>query len=36
MIDKDGYAVIIDMGLAKFVVGKTYSMVGTPAYSEWG
>lgn len=23
---------IIDMGLAKFVVGKTYSMVGTPSY----
>jgi len=32
MIDKDGYAVLIDMGLAKFVVGKTYSMVGTPSY----
>ena len=32
MINSQGYAVIIDMGLAKFVVGKTYSMVGTPSY----
>ncbi|CAB9515918.1 Protein kinase C gamma type (Fragment) [Seminavis robusta] len=32
MIDSEGYAVLIDMGLAKFVVGKTYSMVGTPSY----
>lgn len=32
MIASDGYAVLIDMGLAKFAVGKTYSMVGTPAY----
>ena len=32
MIDSDGYAVLIDMGLAKFVVGKTYTMTGTPAY----
>lgn len=32
MLDSDGYAIIIDMGLAKFVVGKTYSMVGTPSY----
>ena len=29
MINSEGYAVIIDMGLAKFVTGKTYSMVGT-------
>ena len=32
MIDSDGYAVLIDLGLAKFVEDKTYSMVGTPAY----
>jgi serine/threonine protein kinase len=32
MLTSEGYAVLIDMGLAKFVVGKTYSMVGTPSY----
>ena len=32
MINESGYAVLIDMGLAKFVVGKTYTFVGTPAY----
>jgi len=32
MINSQGYAVLIDMGLAKFVAGKTYSMVGTPSY----
>ena len=32
MIMKDGYCVLIDMGFAKVVIDKTYTMVGTPEY----
>jgi serine/threonine protein kinase/CRP-like cAMP-binding protein len=29
-IDRDGYGVIVDLGFAKVVTGKTYTLVGTP------
>ena len=32
LLDKDGYCVLIDMGFAKVVVDKTYTMVGTLEY----
>jgi len=32
MIDKDGYAVLIDLGFAKEVKGKTFTLCGTPWY----
>lgn len=32
MLDEQGYGKIIDMGLARFVVGKTYTQCGTPDY----
>lgn len=32
LIDKDGYPVIVDMGFAKHVPAKTYTLCGTPLY----
>jgi len=32
LIDKDGYAVIVDLGFAKYVTGKTFTLCGTPWY----
>lgn len=32
MIDKDGYTVIVDLGFAKIVPDKTYTLCGTPLY----
>jgi len=32
LIDKDGYAVIVDLGFAKEVSGKTFTLCGTPWY----
>jgi len=32
LIDKDGYAVIVDLGFAKEVKGKTFTLCGTPWY----
>lgn len=32
LLDKDGYTVIVDLGFAKFVAGKTYTFCGTPIY----
>lgn len=32
LIDKDGYPVIVDMGFAKVVMDKTYTLCGTPLY----
>jgi protein kinase A len=32
LIDADGYPVIIDMGFAKYVTDKTYTLCGTPLY----
>lgn len=32
LIDKDGYAVIVDLGFAKEVHGKTFTLCGTPWY----
>jgi len=32
LIDFEGYCVIIDLGFAKIVPGKTYTMCGTPLY----
>jgi len=32
LIDKDGYCVVADMGFAKIVVDKTYTLCGTPEY----
>ena len=32
MTDEDGYPKLIDFGTAKIVVGRTYTMIGTPHY----
>ncbi|CAG9332057.1 unnamed protein product [Blepharisma stoltei] len=32
IIDEDGYPKLIDFGTAKFISGRTYSLVGTPHY----
>lgn len=32
MIDEDGYPKLIDFGTAKIVIGRTYTIVGTPHY----
>eukprot|EP00957_Ditylum_brightwellii_P115922 8841789-Ditylum_brightwellii.AAC.2 len=32
LIDKDGYCILIDLGFAKMVLDKTYTMCGTPEY----
>ncbi|GMH56910.1 hypothetical protein TrLO_g11298 [Triparma laevis f. longispina] len=32
MIDKHGYCVVVDLGFAKVVDGKTYTLCGTPEY----
>ncbi|KAL7496478.1 hypothetical protein ACHAWT_007158 [Skeletonema menzelii] len=32
LLDKDGYAVIVDFGFSKIVSGKTYTFCGTPLY----
>jgi len=32
LIDNQGYCMIVDLGFAKIVPNKTYSMVGTPEY----
>jgi len=32
VLDNRGYVKIVDMGLAKFVIGKTYTTCGTPDY----
>jgi protein kinase A len=32
MIDRDGYPVIVDLGFAKVVETKTYTLCGTPEY----
>ena len=32
MVDDEGYLKLIDFGTAKFIVGKTYTTVGTPHY----
>jgi CRP-like cAMP-binding protein len=32
LIGEDGYCVIVDLGFAKLVVDKTYTLVGTPEY----
>lgn len=32
MIDKDGYCVLVDMGFAKVVTTKTFTLLGTPDY----
>ncbi|KAL3786605.1 hypothetical protein HJC23_008201 [Cyclotella cryptica] len=32
LLDKDGYAVIVDLGFAKSVSDKTYTFCGTPLY----
>jgi len=32
LIDKDGYCVLIDLGFAKTVMDKTYTLCGTPLY----
>jgi serine/threonine protein kinase len=30
--DKDGYCIMVDLGFAKIVVDKTYTLCGTPEY----
>lgn len=32
VLNKHGYAKLIDMGLAKFIIGKTFTTCGTPEY----
>ena len=32
MVDKEGYAKLIDFGTAKVIKGRTYTIVGTPHY----
>lgn len=32
LLDTDGYCKLTDMGLAKFVIGRTYTTCGTPDY----
>ena len=32
LIDAEGYATLVDMGFAKVVVGRTYTLCGTPDY----
>lgn len=32
MIDKHGYCVIVDLGFAKVVTTKTFTLCGTPEY----
>ena len=32
LIDKNGYTVLVDLGFAKFVPDKTYTLCGTPEY----
>lgn len=32
LIDKDGYCILIDLGFAKIVADKTYTLCGTPLY----
>jgi CRP-like cAMP-binding protein len=32
LIDKDGYCIMVDLGFAKIVVDKTYTLCGTPEY----
>lgn len=32
LIDAEGYCVVVDMGFAKIVVDKTYTLCGTPEY----
>lgn len=32
LFDEDGYCVIVDLGFAKVVTGKTYTLCGTPSY----
>jgi len=32
LIDKDGYCVIVDLGFAKYVPGKTFTFCGTPIF----
>jgi len=32
MLDASGYAIIVDFGLSKVLLGKTYTMCGTPEY----
>lgn len=32
LLDKDGYAVIVDFGFSKIVTDKTYTFCGTPLY----
>lgn len=35
MIDKDGYCVLVDLGFAKVVRGKTFTLCGTPGKSSY-
>lgn len=32
LIDRDGYCIMVDLGFAKIVVDKTYTLCGTPEY----
>jgi CRP-like cAMP-binding protein/tRNA A-37 threonylcarbamoyl transferase component Bud32 len=32
MIDRDGFCVLVDLGFAKVVTGKTFTLCGTPEY----
>jgi len=32
LLDAEGYCKLTDMGLAKFVIGRTYTTCGTPDY----
>jgi protein kinase A len=32
LIDGQGYCVLVDMGFAKYITDKTYTLCGTPLY----
>ena len=32
VVDEDGYPRLIDFGTAKFIIGRTYTIIGTPHY----
>lgn len=32
MVDEEGYFKLIDFGIATFIQGRTYTLVGTPHY----